>query len=109
VNFLVDNQLPEALCRFLNTNGHRSEHVLGLRMDEASDLEIWNYAANGNWIVATRDEDYLHLANRPGDLGKLLWVRIGNCRKQTLLQAFERELPGVIRAFEEGFQVVEIR
>jgi len=109
VNFLVDNQLLETLCRFLNARGHQSGHVLALHMDEASDLEIWIYAATGNWIVVSKDEDFLHLANRPGDMGKLLWVRIGNCRKQTLLQAFEGELAGVIRAVNEGFRVVEIR
>ena len=109
MKFLVDNQLPEALCRFLKAHGHESGHVLGLKMDEATDLKIWNDAAAGNWIVVSKDEDFLHLANRPGDAGKFLWVRIGNCRKQTLLQAFERELPGIVRAFEEGFRVVEIR
>jgi predicted nuclease of predicted toxin-antitoxin system len=109
VKFLVGNQLPEALCRFLKARGHESSHVLGLNMDEASDLEIWNYAGSGSWIVASKDEDFLHLANRPGDTGKLLWVRIGNSRKQTLLQAFEKELPAVVRAFDEGFRVVEIR
>jgi predicted nuclease of predicted toxin-antitoxin system len=109
VNFLVDNQLPEALCRFLNARGHQSSHVLDLRMDEASDLKVWSYAATGNWIVVSKDEDFIHLANRQGDKGKLLWVRIGNCRKQTLLQAFEKELPGVVRAFDEGSRVVEIR
>ena len=109
MKFLVDNQLPEALCRILNTRGHESGHVLDLHMDEASDLEIWNYAATGNWIVVSKDEDFLHLANRQGDTGKLLWVRIGNSRKQTLLQAFERELPGVVRAFDEAFRIVEIR
>ncbi len=109
MNFLVDNQLPEALCRFLNGRGHRSDHVLGLRLEEASDIEIWNHAANAHWIVVSKDEDFLYLANRPGDTGKLLWVRIGNCRKQTLLQAFDRELPTVIRAFDQGLRVVEIR
>jgi len=109
VKFLVDNQLPEGLCRFLNSSGHESGHVLDLHIDEASDFEIWNYAANGSWIVVSKDEDFLHLANRQGDTGKFLWVRIGNCRKQTLLQAFERELPNFVRAFNEGFRVVEIR
>ena len=109
MNFLADNQLPEALCLFLSSRGHRSEHVLGLHMDEASDLEIWNYAATGNRIVISKDEDFLHLANRPGDIGKLLWVRIGNCRKQLLLQAFDREFPAAARAFDEGIRVVEIR
>jgi predicted nuclease of predicted toxin-antitoxin system len=109
VKFLVDNQLPEALCRFLNARGHESGHVLDWHMDEASDLEIWSYAAKGNWIVVSKDEDFLHLANRQGDTGRLLWVRIGNCRKQTLLQAFERGLRGVVPAFDKGFRVVEIR
>ena len=109
MNFLVDNQLPDALRNFLATHGHPSSHVLGLRMDEASDLEIWDYAAKGNWIVVSKDEDFLHLANRPGDTGKLLWVRIGNSRKTTLLRAFESELPGIVRVFNEGVCVVEIR
>lgn len=109
MKFLVDNQLPEALCRFLNARGQESGHVLGLNLDEASDLQIWHYAVTGNWIVVSKDEDFLHLANRQGDTGKLLWVRIGNCRKQTLLRAFEREWTGVVRAFAEGIRIVEIR
>ena len=78
-------------------------------MDEGSDIEIWNYAAHGNWIVVSKDEDLLHLASRPGDTGGLLWVRIGNCRKQTLPQVFDMELPVVLRAFDEVVRLVEIR
>lgn len=80
-----------------------------LALDEASDLEIWNYAATGNWIVVSKDEDFLHLANRLGDTGRLLWVRIGNCRTQTLLGAFDSELSAVVGAFDQGVRVVEIR
>jgi predicted nuclease of predicted toxin-antitoxin system len=109
VNFLVDNQLPDALCRFLVSHGHQSKHVVDLGMDEASDSEIWNSVVSGGEILVTKDEDFLHLANRPGDTGKLLWVRIGNCRKQTLLTAFEGQLPRMVRAFDEGHRIVEIR
>lgn len=109
MNFLVDNQLPEALCRFLKDRGCQSVHVLDLRMEETSDAQIWNYAASGNWIVVSKDEDFLHLANKPGDAGRLLWVRIGNCRKLTLLEAFDRELPRIVEAFDAGARVVEIR
>ena len=109
MNFLVDHQLPEALCGFLNEHGHRSDHVLGLRMDEASDLDIWNHITNSHQILISKDEDFLHLANRPGDTGRLLWVRVGNCRTQTLLQVFESRLPQVIQAFDQGLRVVEIR
>ncbi len=82
MNFLVDNQLPNALCSFLTAQGHQSRHVLNLGMDEATDLEIWKYATHGDWIVVSKDDDFLHLANRAGDSGKLLWVRIGNCERK---------------------------
>jgi len=78
-------------------------------MDEASDVEIWNHITSRALILISKDEDFLHLANRPGDNGKLLWVRIGNCRKQELLEAFGKQLPQVIRAFEDGLRIVEIR
>jgi len=58
VKFLVDNQLPEALGRFLNARGHEAGHVLDLSMEEVSVLEIWNYAASGNWIVVSKDQDF---------------------------------------------------
>jgi predicted nuclease of predicted toxin-antitoxin system len=109
VKFLVDNQLPEALCGFFHSRGHQSDHVINLGMDEASDIEISNYAAIENAIGVSKDGDFLHLANRLRDMGRLLWVRIGNCRKQKLLQALDHQLPVIVRAFDEGFRVVEIR
>ena len=106
---MVDNQLPGALARFLTERGHPSAHVLDLKMDEAKDIQIWNYITKNRMGLVTKDEDFLHLANRPRETGKLLWVRIGNCRKQVLLRAFQRELPRVVRAFVEGYRIVEIR
>lgn len=40
MKFLIDNQLPIALARFLTSKGHDVEHVLERRMDEEADLTI---------------------------------------------------------------------
>lgn len=109
MKFLVDNQLPAALARFLASRGHDAQHVLDLQMDEADDQAIWNHAAAQGRALISKDEDFLHLANRPGANGALVWVRLGNCRKQTLLAAFERALPAIVTALEEGQRVVEVR
>src|SRR6266568_2681803 len=71
-------------------------------MDEAKDVRIWNHITKNGLALVTKDEDFLHLASRPGETGKLLWVRIGNCRKQVLLRSFQWELPRIVRAFGEG-------
>jgi hypothetical protein len=46
------------------------------------------------------------LANRPKDEGRLLWVRIGNCRRETLLARFEAEWTGIEQAFASGQRIV---
>jgi hypothetical protein len=51
----------------------------------------------------------VHLANQPDDAGRFLWVRIGNCRKQALLHAFDSQLPQIIESFGAGARVVESR
>jgi predicted nuclease of predicted toxin-antitoxin system len=109
VKFLVDNQLPTALTRFLASHGHDAEHVLDLRMDEADDRSIWTYVTSQKSVLITKDSDFLHLANRTGSSGSLIWVRIPNCRKAALLAAFERALPAVIDGLNAGDRVVELR
>lgn len=105
----MDNHFPTALGRFLEKHGHEVEHVRQLGMDESLDSETRERATAARQTVISKDEDFLHLAHRPGDRGKLLWVRIGNCRRAFLLEAFERALPQINREFAEGARVVELR
>jgi predicted nuclease of predicted toxin-antitoxin system len=60
-------------------------------------------------IVVSKDEDFIALANRPGDTGRLIWVRLGNCRNAALLEAFDRVHDELARAFESGQRIVEVR
>jgi predicted nuclease of predicted toxin-antitoxin system len=109
VKFLVDNQLPAALARFLASHGHDTQHVLDVQMDDSDDQAIWNRAALEGRVVVSKDEDFIHFAARPGAATALVWVRLPNCRKHALLAAFERALPALLSALEAGNRVVEIR
>jgi predicted nuclease of predicted toxin-antitoxin system len=109
VKFLVDNQLPIALARFLSSQGHDAQHVLDIRMDEAEDREIWSYSISEGRVVISKDEDFLHLAKQVGASGQFVWVRLGNCRKKALLDAFERALPDIVGGLEQGQRVIEVR
>ena len=72
MNFLVDNQLPPALARFLTEQGHSGRHVLDFSFDEADDDAVWSYALQHEMAVGSKDDDFLYLAQRPGDLGRLV-------------------------------------
>jgi predicted nuclease of predicted toxin-antitoxin system len=109
MKFLIDNQLPRRLVVYLRSRGHECRHVIDQALDEASDLELWTRAGREDWVVVAKDEDFFFLANRPGDTGKLVWVRLGNCRNSALVEAFDRSLEGIVAAIEGGQRIVELR
>jgi predicted nuclease of predicted toxin-antitoxin system len=85
-----------------------ADTVAMVNLDAASDAALWQWATREDRIVVSKDEDLFFLANRRGDCGRLLWVRIGNCRRDALLRAFERALPSIVAAFESGQRIVEL-
>ena len=110
MRFLVDNQLPAALARFLEGQGTEAKHVWDLGLEAADDRSIWDFARENGYTVISKDEDFLHLATLQGSgPPALIWVRIGNCRKQELLVLFERLLPQLLAALADGQQIVEIQ
>lgn len=109
MNFLIDNQLPLQLAVYLRQRGHDCVHVLELNLDQADDAAVWSQAERDERIVISKDDDFIFLANRPNQTGRLLWVRLGNCRNTTLIAAFDHVHDPLIRAFESGQRVVELR
>jgi predicted nuclease of predicted toxin-antitoxin system len=57
----------------------------------------------------SKDEDFYFLAAKPGGDGRLVWVKIGNCRKKVLLEKFGAQLGAIVAALEADNQIVEIR
>ena len=102
MKFLVDNQLPAALARFIETKGCQAVHVLDVGLAEQPDIEIFRRAKLDGYILISKDEDFLHLVLRPGTSAGLVWVRIGNCRKQHLLEVFETCLATTCGAHRSG-------
>ena len=109
MKFLVDNQLPVAVARWLASKGHDTVHVLDLGFGQGDDRDIWFLAASQSRIVVSKDEDFFTLATRPDDGGRLLWIRIGNCRNPVLLLALESSWADIERAFTNGQRIVELR
>jgi len=109
VKFLVDNQLPSALSRYLSSRGFDCVHVEDFGLSQASDIEIWRYAGENELVIVSKDEDFVYLANASKSKAKLVWVRLGNCRTVALLAAIDRAWPRIEAALRAGDRVVELR
>lgn len=58
MRFLVDAQLPPALARFLEGQGHEARAVRELGLRDADDTAIWTFAERDGRIIVTKDEDF---------------------------------------------------
>ena len=109
MKFLVDNQLPAALARWLAARGLDACHVADVGLEEASDQHIWDYAVAQNRVLISKDEDFFHLSRTTCPTLQLVWVRLGNCRKQVLLSSFEAHWELISACLEGGDRIVEVR
>lgn len=109
MTFLIDNQLPPALARFICTElGCEARHVTDVGLREASDAEVWRYASTNGFVLVSKDEDFTHMALRDSNT-RLIWVRVGNCRRVFLLDLFRRLWPNLLERLGSGDRFIEIR
>jgi predicted nuclease of predicted toxin-antitoxin system len=108
VRFVIDAQLPPALKRVFSAAGHESVHVSELGLVQAPDREIWHRTAGMNAVLVTKDEDFIMMRALDALGPPVVWVRLGNAKKQKLLIRFETVLPRIVAALERGETVVEV-
>lgn len=109
MTLLVDNQLPAALARFLTSLGTDCRRVLEVGLSQASDAEIWRYAAEHRLVRVSKDEDFFHRAMASNASAQLVWIRLGNCRNQHLITVMAKAWPRVCACLESGERIVEVR
>ncbi len=106
--FIVDAQLPPALARYLSSKGEDAVHVLDKDMMEASDSIIWEFALREKRIIITKDEDFQMRASISTEFPTIIWVRIGNASKQSLLDFFDNKWEQIIQELENGAKLIEL-
>lgn len=106
--FLVDQQLPKALGRYLARHGHNARHIKDYPGGATlPDADVARLADAEDRFVVTKDDDFRisHLLRKPP--ARLLHVTCGNISTRDLLAMFEDHWPELLAATNEH-QHVEI-
>jgi predicted nuclease of predicted toxin-antitoxin system len=106
--FLVDNQLPVALARWLESKGCAAEHVLALHLAQSRDEIIWERAARDRAAIMSKDEDFARMTLMRPEPVAIVWLRMGNCRTPALLVALERAWPAIEQQLDAGDRLIEV-
>jgi predicted nuclease of predicted toxin-antitoxin system len=56
-----------------------STHVRDHGLAEASDTEVWQFAIDHGYAIASKDADFHQRSFLLGHPPKVVWVRLGNC------------------------------
>ena len=107
MRFLVDAQLPPALCRWLEALGHQAVHVSDPLPGAAADEAIAALVAKDGFVLISKDEDFVRL--RLPDRFALLWLRCGNASNRTLTKWLEARWPEIERLLVSGERFVEVQ
>lgn len=107
MKFLIDAQLPPALCRWLEARGHEAEHVFDVGLIDAPDATIADRAEATGAVLVSKDEDFLIL--RLPDRFILLWLRIGNATNRALDAWLSTRWPIVETMMAAGERLIEVR
>jgi predicted nuclease of predicted toxin-antitoxin system len=109
VRFLVDAQLPPALALLLDEHGHVAEHVIDIGPGDIPDRELWRYALEHQAVIVTKDEDFANMLATGVDAPAVVWIRVGNTRRASLLAWFEPLIDQIVTMVEVGDRLIELR
>lgn len=56
-----------------------SSHAFLLNLDTASDAKIWEFAKDADWVIVTRDADFIDMSAAFGFPPYVVQLRLGNC------------------------------
>ena len=107
MKFLIDAQLPPALCGWLNVRGHEAQHVAELGLVAAKDTEIAERAISEQAILISKDEDFLVL--RLPSRFRFLWLRCGNTTNRALTLWLDARWDRVEVLLAAGEPFIELR
>ncbi len=99
MKLLFDQNLSHRLVNLLAVEFPGSQHVRDVEMAAASDPLIWKYAAESGFLIVSKDTDFQQRAVLLGFPPKVVWVRLGNCATQDVVEHLLDHLADII-AFE---------
>lgn len=107
MRFLVDNALSPVVAEGLNKAGHDATHVRDLKIQSASDIEIFKRAASDNRILISADTDFSTLLalwhqKKPS----LILLRHPRKRPESQVELLLANLPTIEKALKQGSIVV---
>lgn len=99
MKLLFDQNLSHHLVEQLAGEFPGSTHVRNVSLSKSPDIDIWNFAKAGGFMIVSKDADFQQRALLYGYPPKVIWIRLGNCTTAQVRSLLQSRVDD-IRAFE---------
>jgi predicted nuclease of predicted toxin-antitoxin system len=107
VKILFDQNISFRVISKLQTEFPGCAQVRALGLENRSDREIWEFAKQESFTIATFDADFYDLLTLYGHPPKVIWLRTGNTHTDNLISILLQHAD-VIRSFHTDGAFAEI-
>lgn len=110
MKLLIDAQLSPSLAAWINRTFKdiHANSVWSLGLRDKSDRQIYDYARENEYVIMSKDSDFLSLLEDLGSPPKLIWVTCGNTSNAFMRKTLSINLLRVVELMSDGETVVEI-
>ena len=85
MRFLFDQNISHRILKLIAKDYSDSTTVKNEGLINAPDREIWEFAKINDYIIVTQDSDFIDLNSLYGFPPKIIWIRTGNLKTQSIV------------------------
>ena len=89
MKILFDQNISPKITKYLASSFLESKQVRHLGLENASDIDIFEFAKNNGFAIATFDSDYVDINTFRGVPPKVIWLRTGNLTTRAIVELFK--------------------
>ena len=86
MKLLLDQNISPNLVKKLIEQFPDSKHLIDLNLDKATDFEVWEYAKSNNFIIISKDTDFINMNALKGFPPKVICIQRGNCSTDQIFE-----------------------
>ncbi len=98
MKLLFDQNISFRVIKALKDLLPEAKQVRELNLENSTDLQIWDYAKEQQFVIVTFDADFYDLVTLYGHPPKVIWLRMGNTSTTRLIEYLEKHFD-IIKAF----------
>ena len=109
MKLLLDENLSRRIVHFLQADYPDSTQIVLANMESASDLDVWRFARENDYVIVTKDSDFYDISLVLGAPPMVIWIKTGNVSKSAITNLLLQNCKQIeTQFFSDGVACIEL-